>query len=516
VALWLGLDFGTSAAKALLVDESGTVRARAATAYGTSRGGEGVAEQDPDVYLAAAEELIGACSPAGAADGVGLCGQTPTLVFVGEDGRSVRPAITWQDVRARAETARLQRAFGDPQPLFGINLPWSPVYPPAKLRWIADHEPATVRRTRLLLQPKDLVGMALTGSGVSDLWSCRGLRNLADGTPVSPVLQAAGWPDSVVPEAAPAWASRGPVTEEAADRFGLRPGIPVSVGWTDALGGLLAVGAFDEPRAFVISGTADIVGRSVGEPPADASPLLLIPRTCAPLPVVYGPVQSTGAAISWLGGLLAERAAAVDAGDGAAAVHAGNGAAGADAGDEQLAAVASAGAPVFLPYLAGERAPIWRDDVRGMFVGLALEHGARELVRAAELGVACADRDVMETADVMFGGRSADVRVAGATAAGERWRRLRAAVLGRPIEVLREPEASALGAAMLAACAAGASIDDVGRQMRGPVDRLEPSATGVRLGEVAFRRYRRARDIALAWADGERSEAETVEETRPD
>jgi xylulokinase len=484
MALWLGLDFGTSAAKALLVDETGAVRARAAASYATSRHGEGVAEQDADAYLGAAAQLISACENEGAADGVGLCGQTPTIVFLDEDGRPVRPAITWQDVRARAEAAELQRVLGDPRPLFGINLPWSPVYPAAKLRWIAEHEPATVRRTALLLQPKDAVGMALTGSRVSDLWSCRGLRNLLDASPVSSVLEAAGWTDSVVPNVAPAWANRGPVTRQAAERFGLRAGIPVSVGWTDALSGMLAVGAFDDPRAFVVSGTADIVGRSVADPPRDATPLLLIPQACAPLPVVYGPVQSTGAAISWIAELL------------------GNAATAANEGREAKAAdIASDRAPVFVPYLAGERAPIWRDDVRGLFTGLALEHGAAELLRAVELGIACADRDVLEAADSVVGERSPDVSVAGATATSARWRNLRAAVLGRPIDVLREPEASALGAAMLAACAAGESVERVGRQMRGAVDRLAPGEDAVRAGDAAFRRYRRAKDLTLEWAE---------------
>jgi xylulokinase len=484
MALWLGLDFGTSAAKALLVDDAGTVRARAAVPFTTVRSVEGIAEQDPDAYLAAAAELIDACLATGSPDGVGLCGQTPTLVFMDREGRWVRPAMTWQDVRARSEATLLQCSLGDPRALFGIQLPWSPVYPAAKLRWLADHEPATVRATAVLLSPKDVVGRALTGSAVSDLWSCRGLRNLADGKPASRVLEAAGWGDEVVPDVAPAWTSRGEVTRAAAARFGLSAGIPVSVGWTDALTAMLALGVFDEPRTFLISGTADIVGRSVRTEPADPWPLLLVPPTCVPLPVIYGPIQSTGAALSWLHTIVGDRPTDPPVGGDRAALPPGD-------------------APVFVPYLAGERAPIWRDDVRGMFVGLRLEHTAAELVTAAQLGIACADRDVLEVADALVGDPSAEINVAGATAAATSEQR--AAVLGRPIAVLREAEASALGAAMLAAAAAGEPLERVAPRMRGAMDRFESGAQQMRAGDAAFARYQRARDVAIAWADAERA-----------
>ena len=90
---------------------------------------------------------------------VGLCGQTPTLIPVDAAGRPVRAALTWQDTRATAEAAELADRFGDPEPLIGTALPWSAANLPAKLAWLARHEPDTVRRTRWLLQPKDLVGL---------------------------------------------------------------------------------------------------------------------------------------------------------------------------------------------------------------------------------------------------------------------------------------------------------------------------------------------------------------------
>ena len=107
---WLGLDFGTSSVKALLVRGDGSVAGRASAAYPTSYAPGGVAEQDARDYLRAAREAIAACGARGLPlEGVGLAGQTPTLVPVDAHGEPVRPALTWQDHRADDEARLLER-----------------------------------------------------------------------------------------------------------------------------------------------------------------------------------------------------------------------------------------------------------------------------------------------------------------------------------------------------------------------------------------------------------------------
>jgi xylulokinase len=151
--LYLGIDVGTSATRVSLVGETG---ARVASAgYGTARDGTGHVEQDPAAWSAA---LAAALRRTGAdlrgVSAVGLCGQTPTLVPVDATGMPVRPALTWQDTRATAEAAELEARFGDPEPLIGTALPWSAANMPAKLLWLARHEPATLARTRWLRSPR--------------------------------------------------------------------------------------------------------------------------------------------------------------------------------------------------------------------------------------------------------------------------------------------------------------------------------------------------------------------------
>src|SRR6188508_225549 len=152
---WLGLDFGTSSVKALLLAEDGTVGGRATSPYGSVLGPSGEAEQDPWEYLAAARAAIRECGAAGAdLRGIGLAGQTPTIVLVDAAGEPVRPALTWQDHRAEAEARALEGELGAAEPLFGTELPWTAAYAPAKLLWLSTHEPECVGRTRFVLQPK--------------------------------------------------------------------------------------------------------------------------------------------------------------------------------------------------------------------------------------------------------------------------------------------------------------------------------------------------------------------------
>jgi xylulokinase len=476
---WLGLDIGTSSTKALLVDDHGAVVGRGDARYATALGADGGVEQDPGDYLEAARRAIADCGASQRSiAGIGLVGQTPTLVLVGEDGEAVRPALTWQDTRAGAEAAELAAELGPSEPLFGTELPWAAAYPPAKLLWLARHEPRTVSAARWALQPKDYIGLRLTGSPLSDPWSSKGITHIIDGQPAGQALERVGWPDRIAPPVAPAWSLRGLVTDAAGRAFGVPAGTPVAVGWSDALAGMLAAGAFEEETAFVLTGTSSIVGVSTRDASATSASLLTIPTACAPLRVVYGPTQSSGASLEWLAGLLR-----IDL--------------------EEVLALASAAAregveaPTFVPYLSGERAPVWRSDVAGALFGLSAMHGAAELADAVVAGVCLSERHVLSVAEAALGRTAGRVRVAGRGVATAPWKGGRRHALARPLLLLEEPDVSALGAAMLGAAAAqGGDLASAGRLRSGAEEVDGEGESG------AFARYRAASAATLAWTDG--------------
>jgi xylulokinase len=479
---WLGLDFGTSSVKALLVGDDGTIHGRASVAYPTAAGAGGVAEQDPVGYLAAAREAIRASGASSKAlRGVGLAGQTPTIVLVDEDGDAVRPALTWQDHRAEAEARLLEQELGGAEKLFGTRLPWTAAYPPAKLLWLARHEPETAARTRFVLQPKDYVGLQLTDSPLSDPWSSKGLRHIGTFEPVEELLRRVGFAPDVAPPVADAWTSRGVVTDRASRRFGLPEGVPVSVGWSDAVAAMLAVGALEEPAAFILAGTSSIVGVTTSRTLAPHPRLLELPATCAPLAVHYGPTESSGAAVEWLARLL--RCEVAEALELASSIRAGR------------------QAPLFVPYLSGERAPVWRTDVRAVAIGLSAEHGPAELARAVVEGVCLSEADVLAIAEDHAGTSPASVAVAGRGAAGPPWIEGRLSALGRPVRVLAEADASALGAAMLGAAAEGDLGASSGR--RGGVEIFAPSVEAATAASTRLAAFRRAAAASIAWSDAD-------------
>jgi xylulokinase len=476
---WLGLDLGTSSLKAAVVDDDGRLLVRARAAYPLRSDGP-IAEQDPADYDAALAAVLADCREhLPGVEGVGVVGQTPSLVLAGADGTPVAPAITWRDARSAAEAAELAERFGDRAPeLVGMALPWSPSFPPARLLWLRRHAPDVASRVRWILQPKDHLVARLTGEIASDPWSSKGLCDVRTHQPARELLEALGWGAEVVPAIAPAWAAAGSVRPGAAVH-GLRPGTPVSVGWSDALGGMLAVGAFDAPSTFVISGTSDIAGMSAGAEPADARGLLSVPATCAPRPVLYGPTQSSGASVKWWSDLLGLEA-------------------------DELVALAGAAEPcpeppIFAPYIAGERAPLWDERVRGAFLGLDAAHDRRAVARGVLLGVALSGRHVIETAAAGLGRPAGEALLAGRDALDPTWRAIRRTVLGVATHGLSNPDPSCLGAAMLGALAAGRPFADLA-SLRGALTTDAPDAADRAASDRLFARYLAAGDAAIAFS----------------
>jgi xylulokinase len=474
--LYLGVDVGTSATRVSLIGEGGAQVASAG--YPTTRAGPGQAEQDPMAWsraLAAALRRTGA--DLSAVTAVGLCGQTPTLVAVDTAGKPVRPALTWQDARASAEAAELAARLGDPEPLIGTALPWSAANIPAKLAWLARHEPTTRQRTRWLLQPKDLLGMQLTGSPASDPWSSKGICRVTDGAPAGEVLDACGWPSAACPPIAAAWAPRGIVSAAAARRFGLPAGIPVTVGWSDALAQTLAAGCFERRSGFVFSGTSAIVGATVADPGRRADGLFSVPDTCAPVPLLYGPTQASGASVAWAARFLGCRPADVPA----------------------LAAKAAGEFPAFVPYLSGERAPLWNPDVRGVLLGLDAEHGPAEIARAVMAGTLLSARHVLDAVEQATGSRVGEIEFVGRGGGDPTWEALALETLGARIRFHSDSDMSARGAAILAAIMAGVSPRQAIASLGDAVRTAAPGPAELARGRLLLARYRQASKAALDW-----------------
>ncbi len=442
--LLLGVDVGTTNVKASIFAPHGELVAEGAEPSRVERPRDGWVEQDADEIWRAAAAAIrratAAAPPGARVVGIGVCGHSPTLILLDAAGRPVRRAIVWQDRRAAAEAAELAERLGEHAvDLLGGRLPAGPSFPHARLLWLARHEPGALRQAAHALDTKDWVNYRLTGVVASDPWSAKGLANMATGEPIAAWRELLGVDPSLAPPTRPASARCGPIRPEVAAELGLERDAVVAIGWTDGGCAMLGTGCFvAQGAAYEVAGTSEVIGAVVPFKPDDPR----IQSAPGPDPrwtLLMGPTQAGGASLQWLGRLLdAEPAGLV-----------------------RLAEQSPAGANglLFLPYLEGERAPIWDPSARGILFGLASGHGRADAARAVLEGVAHSVRHVLETIEEITSRRFDEVRVCGGGSREPLWNQIKADVLGRTVRCTAQAETGSLGAAMLGGVTAGVFAD---------------------------------------------------------
>jgi len=486
--LLLGVDVGTSALKGAIFDARGELLALISRSYSISYPKPHWAEQNPMDYWRAAKgvfrQLVKESSKwSGDIAAVGVAGQTPTAILVDKHGEPLRPAIIWQDARAKDEAEWLRTYVGkeNMRKFLGIDLPMEPTWPPARLLWLRRHEARVLRQTYKFLQPKDFINLKLTGEFCSDHWSTKGLVHLRDGTVSTEYASLLGISPDIAPRILRPYDIAGTVSEKSAKEIGLAKGTPVVAGWGDALCAVLATGAFGESGiGFDVTGSSEFVGVSTKRV-ANASKLIEIPSfITGNVATLYGPTQCGGLSLNWLRQVLSS--STKEEKDHYETLL--QSASRIPAGSEGI---------LFLPYLYGERAPIWDSNAKGAFVGLKLLHSANHLMRAVMEGVAYSVRHVLETAESGAGVRCREVRITGGAAQIAIWNQIRADILGRSIQQIKTTESGALGAAMLAAVGAGmvSNLRYASDRMVRFAKLFEPDESASRAYDALFPLYKR-------------------------
>jgi xylulokinase len=451
----LGIDVGTSGCRAALYSANGVGLASSNVPYPISRPRPRWAEQDVETYWEAAcvavRSVVRSTTDVSVL-AIGICGQSPTLVLVDADGQPVRPAIIWQDTRAWQEAERLRGARTEAEwaEIFGMALPVDASYPLARIAWLRAHEPDALARTHAALQPKDFLVHRLTGAFVTDIWSSKGLLHQQTGAPLAAYEDLLSIAPTFAPRGIRPRDIAGLLTEEAADALGLAAGIPVVGGWTDSHVAILASGALAaDGRAFDIAGTSEIVGVTATPTGPIGGGVLRSPLWDPDAPervLVYGPTQTGADALRWaVESLLAIPGTPDRRYETAMAM-----AASVPPGAEGL---------VFLPYLDGERTPLWDPHARGVFAGFSRAHTAAHAVRAVLEGVAFAVRHVLVVSEEQAGVRALEIALAGGGIRNGTWNQIKADVLARRVVTTTDPDASVLGAAMLAGLGSGVFCD---------------------------------------------------------
>jgi gluconokinase len=448
----LGVDIGTTSAKAVAFDAGGRELGNGEEAYPLLEPEPGQAVQDAatvvDGTLAAIRTAVAEAREQGAQIAALSFGAAlHSLIALDGDGDPITALITWGDTRATEQAERLRAEH--PQLHDRTGTPLHPMAPLAKLVWFAEHEPETFAAARRWVGIKELVLARLTGEWAVDhsIASGTGLLNLERLDWDTDALAVAGIDADRLSPLVPTTECLA-LSARGAGELGLDAGLPVIVGAGDGPLANLGVGAVRPGVASCSIGTSGalrlIVERPVVDPARRVFCYALTPGRWA----VGGAINNGGVVLQWVGEALApdlgahpEEALLELAGD-------------VPAGSEGL---------VMLPYLLSERAPHWSAHARGAYVGLTRQHRRGHLARAALEGV-CQQLALVLASLRDAGNEVHEIRATGGFARSALWRQILADALGMPVGFPAGHEGSAFGAALLGMQALGIveSIDLAG------------------------------------------------------
>jgi xylulokinase len=476
----LGIDVGTTNAKAAIIDADGTLRASGQRPIATRRDGAAVT-QDPVALWNAVEGAVRdavAAAPAAAATvtDLGVDSQYSSIVPVGADGGAVDDIVLYLDHRGTdhslAILGRHPEAFelwvdhhGIPPVGSGLSL--------AHLLHLQLDRPELHAVTRAYLEPMDYVNLQLTGTVAANQCTMF-MSQLCDNrtlgvTDYDPDLVAAAGIDATrLPPLRPVEMPVGPIRADVADALGLPRGVTVHAGINDSHAGALATDAFRPGRAGAMIGTTSVLLDTAAAHGTDLDhEVLSMPSPLAGRYLVWAENGLGGKALEHV---LEHLVHAVDElGD--------------HATDDQFAQLdralgsvpAGSGGVVFLPWLNGSVSPQADPHVRGAFLNLSLDTRRTHLVRAVVEGICANLAWLLPVVEGFSGHAITEVAFGGGAARSGCWPAILAGVLDRPVLTLRDPDqANARATALLALHRAGVLAEaDLGARVE-TTARVEP------------------------------------------
>lgn len=446
---YIGIDIGTSAVKAILVDETGQHRGSSSSALSVMRPCEGYSEQDPHDWFTATDAVLSDLAsrfPDQMADvaALGLSGQMHGLVALSSDGQVLRPALLWNDVRAAAEAEALDRhhphfrAVGGNIVMAGFTAP--------KAVWMARHEPELFQQTATILLPKDYVRFCLSGARISDMSDASGTLwlDIENRRWSEELLDICGLSLAQMPDLAEGSEACCTLSPELAERWGMRADIVIAGGAGDNAASAIGLGLSQPDDSFISLGTSGVVFSVTDS--YKAAPEKAVHAFCHALPESWhqmGVILAATDCISWLSEVTST---SLD-----------------DLLEQMSRTDLSDTWPLFHPYLSGERTPHNHPDARGGFYGLTRRHHAGDMMRAVLQGVAYAITDSAEALQGNADTSSKKTMIAtGGGAKNQYWLKSIASLTGCQIEVPKQADhGAALGAARLGMLADGATLSDI-------------------------------------------------------
>lgn len=433
MAYFIGIDFGTSSVKAAILRD-GSVR----TYRGMYPAGM---ENMPEGWWQGCCSAVRCLTEAEGAEGcagIGLTAQVGTYILCnGNAPEETWPVYNWSGPGGSEQRERLQAEYGTSffMEQTGMPLPMVNSFPVSRIRWCIEAHADEWARTTRILAPKDILYEKMTGQCIADSFSWNGLVHPKTGEPTDAVLRTIGLDRGLLPRFAHSLQAPAGLTAAAAEKMGLPAGTPVYLGCNDAHASFVGMGVCRLGQAFDLTGTSEHVGVISREAAGDGE------LVCSPFFQGYtsfGVTASSGPSLDWAMKCF-------------------------EATDDDLLRVyreTRAGRlcpPVFLPYVHGERTPLWDGSARGAFLGLSDAHTPAMLRYSVFEGVVFSTYHIWRYLPEAFTAPVKKIRLGGGACESPVLNRMKADLFGTPLEIPAEKNTGALGAGLIAMAGAGAA-----------------------------------------------------------
>lgn len=427
--IMLAIDVGTTNAKCIAFGVGMQVLGEGASEYETlATGGNGYEQRPEDWWIHTKAAMAKALKRAGCSASqvvqIAVSAQAPTLLCLDGAGKPLRNAMIWMDRRSDSQCAWIERALPGKRVYQITGNSVDPYYPLSGLLWVRENEPWVYEKTRCLLQINGYINYKLTGelsidephATVTQAWDIRG------GCWSDEIIEALDLDRAWLPRVQRVFDTVGRVSREASEETGLPLGCQVLAGCPDASAAAFEAGVSASGVAAEMSGTSSVLMLAT-ERIHTAECMTYIKSAIPDQHMLLGTMSTNGASLKWFRDTLYR-----DTGDGGNAYARMN--------DEIARDCPGPSRLLFLPYLAGERAPIWDTMARGAFYGITLGTTRAEMMRAVMEGGALA------FFDTCLGARAAGVRIkklraVGGTTNSRIWMQIKASLLDMPIEIPR-------------------------------------------------------------------------------
>ena len=433
----LGMDCGTTNIKAIILGEDGTVVAEASRPSKFMNPGPNMQEQDANEWWSNTVEIFRSLTEQAGHDivkrirGISVSSHTVTMLPVDAEGNPLRNAMTYQDNRSAEELHYIVDTIGFDRFVKIVGGQPAVAFLPNKILWFKKHEPELYAKTVCFLQASSFINYKLTGKMTMDIdqatrTQCLDISTMEWSKEIGDVIGVDL--DEKLPKPRLVDEIIGFVTEEAAEATGLMEGVPVIAGCSDAMASMHATGMSRLGEAGESSGTTSLVFVGSDVKSAPDIPVVTKPCTIDGMPWIFdAPIQTSGAALKWfIEKMAGEEVAYAKEHDLNIYTY---------LNELALESKPGSGGLFFFPYLLGERAPLWNEYARGMFIGMGMDMKRSDLVRAVFEGTAFALRHVMET--VKEAGATAELlRICGGGAKSRTWCQIKASMLNMPVYVM--------------------------------------------------------------------------------